>query len=186
MAKISDKHGLTNKYRPLGTGKRVVKRGRSRKRFCGSRSTFSRPRVPQVETQRRAIVCAVIASILAGIAFIFILPLFTPLFIGIPLVYVIDEGLKKKMGLKRGKGSLPTSILWIVISTFEMLFCMGALAVRLADDTVSYAPLFISLAVYISLSILILKRRYVAILKKQGAAKSQEIKSSSQSEQLSS
>ena len=35
MARIADKHGLTNKYRPLGQGKRVVKRGRPRKYLLG-------------------------------------------------------------------------------------------------------------------------------------------------------
>ena len=38
MAKIADKHGLTNKYRPIGLGKRVVKRGRPRKYLFGSPS----------------------------------------------------------------------------------------------------------------------------------------------------
>jgi len=36
MARIADKHGLTNKYRPSGMGKRVVRRGRSRKYLFGS------------------------------------------------------------------------------------------------------------------------------------------------------
>lgn len=35
MSKIADKHGLTNKYRPVGMGKRVVKRGRPRKHLLG-------------------------------------------------------------------------------------------------------------------------------------------------------
>ena len=35
MARIADKHGLTNKYRPIGLGKRVVKRGRPRKYLFG-------------------------------------------------------------------------------------------------------------------------------------------------------
>lgn len=35
MARIADKHGLTNKYRPIGQGKRVVKRGRPRKYLFG-------------------------------------------------------------------------------------------------------------------------------------------------------
>ena len=35
MARIADKHGLTNKYRPIGMGKRVVRRGRPRKYLFG-------------------------------------------------------------------------------------------------------------------------------------------------------
>ena len=31
MARISDKHGLTNEYREIGLGKRVVRKGRPRK-----------------------------------------------------------------------------------------------------------------------------------------------------------
>ena len=35
MARIADKHGLTNKYRPIGQWKRFVKRGRPRKYLFG-------------------------------------------------------------------------------------------------------------------------------------------------------
>lgn len=40
MSKIADKHGLTNKYRPVGS-KRVVKRGRPRKYLLGYRKPRS-------------------------------------------------------------------------------------------------------------------------------------------------
>ena len=69
---------------------------------------------------------------------------------------------------------MPASTLWIVVSTIEMVFCMGALAVCWADDTASYAPLFVSLAIYIGLSILILRGRYIAVLKKQGIPEPQD------------
>lgn len=183
MARISDKHGLTNKYRPIGTGKRVVKRGRPRKHFGGSRSKSSRSRASYTATPQETLAGAIIALILVGIVFLFILPFFTPLFIGIPLIYFVDEGLKKKWGLKRGKWSMPASTLWIVVSTIEMVFCMGVLAVCWADDTASYAPLFVSLAVYIGLSILILRGRYIAVLKEQGIHEHQETEFSPQKKQ---
>ena len=36
MSRIADKHGITNKYREVGIGKRVVKRGRARTTIFGS------------------------------------------------------------------------------------------------------------------------------------------------------
>lgn len=36
MSKIADKHGLTNQYREVGIGKRVVKRGHPRKYLFGA------------------------------------------------------------------------------------------------------------------------------------------------------
>jgi hypothetical protein len=36
MSRIADKHGLTNNYRPIGTGKRVVRKGRPRKYLFGA------------------------------------------------------------------------------------------------------------------------------------------------------
>ena len=160
MARIADKHGLTNKYRPIGTGKRVVRKGRPRKYFGGSRSRSSRSHTSYTATPQETLAGAIIALIIVGIVFLFILPFFTPLFIGIPLIYFVDEGLKKKWGLKRGKWSMPASTLWVVVSTIEMVFCMGALAVCWVDGTASYVPLFVSLALYIALSILILCQKY--------------------------
>lgn len=42
MARIADKHGLTNRYREAGLGKRLVKRGRPRKYLFGAPSKRKR------------------------------------------------------------------------------------------------------------------------------------------------
>lgn len=55
MARIADKHGLTNKYRPMGTGKRVVRRGRPRKYLFGAPKRRSSRKTTSYRTNTKAV-----------------------------------------------------------------------------------------------------------------------------------
>ena len=76
MARIADKHGLTNRYRPIGE-KRNVKRGRPRKYLFGApkRKSRTRKRIANVDysnlTERDFKTAVIIAGIVVGVPFLF-------------------------------------------------------------------------------------------------------------------
>ena len=164
MSKIADKHGLTNKYRSIGTGKRFVKRGRPRTRLLGGHTTKSKVSNTMSATEAK-IVAVTIASI-AGIALCWFAPIFIPVFAGVILLGGGDVVLKKIWNLPKGKWSAPASIGWTIITSIEMIisFFMGIFI--LTGELPGYA-LMIDVIVYCLLSILILIGRYKRLMKKR-------------------
>ena len=172
MARIADKHGLTNRYRPYGS-KRVVKRGRPRKHLFGApsrrRNTYSRGGYNWQSSYDNCDV-DVSGCMLAGmIAFcIFLLIFFLvipslrfllPVIIGTALLFVVEGVCKKAWGLPTGAWSLPVSIGWIVITMIVMI----TETVLIVFNQINMVPLFVIVVIalaYTGVSYLILHYKY--------------------------
>ena len=166
MARIADKHGLTNGYRPTGL-KRVVKRGRPRKYLFGApsrkrrsyrRSTYTKSRVnastPTTATIVFLLACWLILSVLVPAARCLI-----PIIVGTCTMLIIEGKCKKAWGLPNGRWSQPVSVGWIILTTFAML--IGFVIVILMQlANISVIPIIALTLLYVWLSVLILRRKY--------------------------
>jgi hypothetical protein len=164
MSRIADKHGLTNKYREVGIGKRVVKRGRPRTTIFGSSKRRKANVVPVSENESK-IIAIVIASIFSIVMCCF-LPVFIPIFVGILVMGGGDAFLKKLWDLPNGKWSMPASLGWMLLTGLEMMVSFIMSILLLIGEMPAYI-LIIDVIVYVVLSILILERRYKKVLKKK-------------------
>lgn len=160
MSKIADKNGLTNKYRSIDIGKRVVRRGRPRKHFSSSRRTKSS--IDYSMTSSESKIAAIIIAVIAGIVLCCFLPIFIPIIVGALLMGVGDSLLKKIWQLPSGKWSAPASVGWMLLTGLGMIvtFILGLLI--LVGEMQFYA-IIIAAVIYLILSALVLFRRYKKI-----------------------
>ena len=172
MARIADKHGLTNKYRSSGT-KRVVKRGRPRKYLFGSPKRSSPTRytsrslskeIENFEAPSGEMPAAVYIAIflplfvfvlLLSLIFPILIPMLAPLVIGGLLIGIVEKTLRRKWNIKKTVSSP-----WVLLSVFEMTFASFASLVLWLDKSASWMPLLISVLIYIVFSVFILWMRY--------------------------
>lgn len=166
MSRIADKHGLTNKYRQVGMGKRVVRRGRPRKYLLGPPKHNKRSTTYNVSETESKIV-AIILSCIAGMILCWFAPIFIPIVGGTVLIGVGDIVLKKIWNLPSGKWSAPASWGWMILTGLEMIisFFMGVFV--LIDEAPIYV-LVIDVIIYVFLSALILYKRHKKIKNNQG------------------
>ena len=174
MARIADKHGLTNVYRPYGS-KRLVKRGRPRKYLFGApsrkRRTYSSNsykrrtsyNTSNIEVDTSGCATAVLIPFFVILLISFsLIPIFRcliPVIIGAGALWIVEDKCKKAWGLPTGRWSKPVSIGWTILTAFAMF--VGLIIVLLIQ--IAHIPIIsiIVLAiVYVWLSVLILHRRY--------------------------
>ena len=169
MARIADKHGLTNKYRTSGMGKRVVRRGRSRKYLFGSprRKSYNLYVDERVAKYGGVaigifVIFSIILflllndetfSILSGVFFVI-----CPLIIFPVLFFFIDKKLKTHWKLPNHKGSMPASWGWFTLTMVEMGVCFFMNFFVVLGLLKGYIVL-INVAIYILWSICILARK---------------------------
>lgn len=169
MSRIADKHGLTNKYRQAGMGKRLVRRGRPRKYLFGPPKRSKRSTTYYVsETYSK--IAAIVLACIAGTLLCWFAPIFIPIVLGAVLMGVGDMVLKKIWNLPSGKWSAPASWGWMFLTGLEMIvsFFMGIFI--LMDE----APMFVlvvDVVVYALLSVLILHRRHKKLQKLRNVQK---------------
>ncbi len=162
MGRIADKHGLTNKYRSIGTGKRVVRQGRPRKYLFGApsrkRKTNRTSNVNIGETTPDAMIVGyiIVAMILLIIP---VLRCCVPLAVGACLFYVVEVIFKESWGLPTGKMSAPVSAGWTALTAFAMMLSF-IFILLVQSGELSPAVLFITAIAYGIVSFLILKRKY--------------------------
>jgi hypothetical protein len=176
MARIADKHGLTNKYRPVGSGKRVVKRGRPRKYLFGppskkrksykctgyrrSTTRYNPNTNVDVNTKELAFIGSIVVLIIFLIIFsaIRIFRCLIPLIIGGTLLFVVNNACRKAWGLPHSKNGTPVSWGWTILTAFAMIVgFILVLIIQVANTSAS--SLFVFIALYFMFSILILKRK---------------------------
>ena len=170
MARIADKHGLTNKYRPIGTGKRAVKRGRPRQYLFGPPSKSRKTHRKNYKSINydfadidvsACIPMALIVFFVVLIILFSIIPIFRciiPVVVGAALLSIVEDKCKKAWGLPSGKWSKPLSIGWTILTAFTMI--IEFFLVLLAQ--IGELPLFVAfiiIPVYVGLSFLILRRK---------------------------
>lgn len=156
MARIADKHGLTNKYRQMGTGKRVVRRGRPRKYIFGAPTRKRSTTYYVSETDSK--IAAISLACIAGVILCWFAPIFIPIVVGAVLLGVGDTVLKKVWDLPSGKWSAPASWGWMLLTSLEIMVSFIMVLLVLIGEIPLYV-LIISVVVYVLLSLLILYRR---------------------------
>ena len=165
MSRIADKHGLTNKYRQVGMGKRIVRRGRPRKYLFGAPKQSKRNTNYYVSETDSKIVAIILACI-AGIILCWFAPIFIPIFVGAVLIGVGDIVLKKIWNLPSGKWSAPASWGWMLLTGLEMIISFFMVIFVLIDEAPIYV-LVIDVIIYVLLSALILYKRHKKIKNNQ-------------------
>ena len=161
MARISDKHGLTNKYREKGH-KRLVKRGRPRTSLFGSSVKKSKKVNVDDSPLLTLTVCFGLLAVVFCVAAYFI-PFLIPVIVFPLVIGCGDKILKKVWNLPSGRGSKLASFGWFLLSSLEMAisFCC-VIANVVFEESISY--LIISLVVYIILSVILLWSKHKKIL----------------------
>lgn len=171
MARIADKHGLTNRYRQVGTGKRVVKRGRPRKHLLGSsprrksHKSFYLSKPPSnndfisktinLDKQNTVIVFLFFVILLVFFSVISIFRCIIPIVIGSALIFAGDKFLKKLWKLSDEKWKKPASLGWTFFTCLSM--CVSFFIVILIQiEELHFVAIIITAIVYLSLSFLIL------------------------------
>ena len=165
MARIADKHGLTNKYRQVGTGKRVVRRGRPRKYLLGSPKRYSRRKSscsvvsePRNKSIVDLVAAFIVLSIILGV-FCYFIPFFVPIVAFPVIIGVGDWFLKKKWNLPMGRWSRCASLGWVLLSSLEMVISfVCVIAMIVFEQPVIY--LLVSIVLYILFSFIILRARF--------------------------
>ena len=178
MARIADKHGLTNKYRPIGSGKRVVRRGRPRKYLFGppsrKRKTYKSStyrssgykgtnNYANMDINTSGCTSAALIPFFVILLIMFsLIPIFRcliPIIVGAGLLFVVEEYCKKSWGLPTGRWSKPVSIGWTILTAFAMVVgFVLVLLVQVAE--IPAIVIFIFAFVYAGLSVLILRKKY--------------------------
>lgn len=181
MARIADKHGLTNRYRPSGSGKRLVRRGRSKKYLFGAPKRKYTRKTTYTSKSNYAYAsnntdfdaqdagCFAVVGGIIGIIILAVVPIFRcmlPILIGGILIGIVDKKLKEKWGLPSGKWSMPCSWGWTFL-TAAMMIVGFVLTLLVQIGELHFAVLIVATLVYAGLSILILKNKHNKIVKKR-------------------
>ena len=180
MARIADKHGLTNAYRQVGTGKRVVKRGRPKKYLLGKsskrkanyRSSYSSIKniytinEMDIDTNKQTTVIISIFFIILLIMFSLI-PIFRciiPIVMGAMLIFLGDKILKKFWKLSDDKWSKPASIGWTIFTCFTMIV-MFFITLLVQIGEISSVALIVIICIYLLMSIVMLINKHKKLQK---------------------
>lgn len=174
MARIADKHGLTNRYRPYGS-KRVVRRvrprkylfgapSRKRKSYKSSSKKYSSKYAKNnfdigINSNDPVVFIPVFVVFLIMFVIIPLFRCFIPLMIGAILMCIVEGVCKKSWGLPTSRWGMPVSIGWTVLTVFAM-FVGFFLALLVQIGEIPSIALIIMALVYAGLSILVLRRRY--------------------------
>ncbi len=169
MSRIADKHGLTNKYRPAGIGKRVVRRGRSRKYFFGrTRRKSNDLYIDENIAKNTILVIGVLFIILSILVMLLTSELFSVLKVAFMLVYPFvlfpflaiygDKKMKIYWNLPNKRESMPASCGWFIATLLEIGVCFF-LNLFVILDMLKWYAIIINFAIYILWSAWVLARK---------------------------
>ena len=179
MARIADKHGLTNRYRPAGQ-KRVVKRGRPRKYLFGppKRKTYKKQTTKKTvaaqpinmdyQNSRAYKIYERVLPLIVGTllcSFIPIFRMFLPVVIGVFLLRTVEAVCKKAWNFPQEKSWRPLSWGWLALTSIEIVVCFFMIILYQADD-LELNTILINTGIYIILSVLILASTRKKLLNK--------------------